>query len=100
MPKKCDMAAAHDVVSFVVVNFANTPLRAAQPPLAIAKRSHCVRDSDMKPESCRNSVFFCFNRELVIEMKRSTVYNMGDDLCQATVKQSTPGIVIDMLAAL
>ena len=42
MPKKCDIAVAHVVVSLVVVSFAKTPFRAAHPPLTMAYMSHCV----------------------------------------------------------
>lgn len=35
-PKKCDSPVAHDVVSWVVVNLAKTPLRAAQAPEEMA----------------------------------------------------------------
>lgn len=35
-----DMAADHEVVRWVVVSFAKTPLKAAQAPLATARASH------------------------------------------------------------
>lgn len=42
MPKRCDIPVAQEVVREVVVSFANIPLRAAQPPEAMAYNSHCV----------------------------------------------------------
>jgi hypothetical protein len=36
MPKKCESPVAQDVVRWVVVNFANTPLRDAQAPEEMA----------------------------------------------------------------
>jgi len=36
MPKKCERPVAQDVVRWVVVNFAKTPLRAAQAPEEMA----------------------------------------------------------------
>ena len=44
------MADAQDAVSLVVVSFAKTPFRAAQPPLAMAYMSHCALGCDIGRE--------------------------------------------------